>query len=191
MDFFKGFEKQAERRRGEQGRYMSGQMRVDPDMAAAGAGLSGAGLAYGGHRLARRGAGLSGRAQAAAQKAVSLRDTSVRRAKLDRADMMDRLSRQEKRVTRAKNPWQWITGKRAPGTDRALAGLDEARSRVRRTAADKQLAAKRTMQSRLGKIAPAAQKGRTLSMAGKGIRGLGAGALLGAGLYGYDKLRKG
>jgi len=190
--FFNGFEKRAERTRGPRGRYQSSQtgMSIDPNMAAAGAGLLGGSALYGGHKLHGRGSAIAERAQRGMDQAKRLHDTSVSRSTNRYWDAADKLQRAEDRVTRPKNIWQRITGKRDPGVARQLDAIDSAKSHMRSAASASEARAARTMASRQAKLAPMLQKGTTLKRIGGGIRGLGLGALGAAGLYGYNKLRQ-
>lgn len=190
MRFFEGFEKQAKRKRGPKGRYQSSGPNINPDMAAAGAGVLGGGAIYGGHKLKGRGAAIADRAQRGMDRAGRLSDASVSRSTNRFWDATDALQRAEKRVTRPKNIWQRITGKRDPGVSKQLDAIDSARSHARSAASASEAKAGRTLASRQAKLAPILQKGTSLKRLGGGIRGLGLGALGAAGLYGYNKLRQ-
>jgi hypothetical protein len=176
--FFSGFEKRA-----------AFDRDVNPDAVAAGTALTGAGVTYGGHRLARRGAGISDRAQKGIAQADRLRDASVNRSTNKYWDVADRLDTKRTLVQKPKNLWQRITGKRDPNLGRKLEAIDRAQSHARNRSSQAEALAQKTHATRTAKLQPAMAKGKTISTIGKGVRGLGVGALLGAGLYGYNKLR--
>lgn len=176
--FFSGFEKRA-----------AFNSDVNPDAVATGTALTGAGVAYGGHRLARHGASISDRAQKGIAQADRLRDASINRSTNKYWDLADQLNTKRTLAQKPKNLWQRITGKRDPNLGRKLKAIDRAQSQARNRASQVEALAQKTHATRTAKFQPAIAKGKTISTIGKGVLGLGAGALLGAGLYGYNKLR--